>query len=58
MRSTDGLVVRCPECGSFNIVLDYDPGDLRKCRFCEGTINVSSSVVKKIHNAWKPKEYP
>lgn len=48
MRMTDGLIVRCPECGMLNILLNEHLGEgLVSCMNCEGSINPNSAYVYK-----------
>lgn len=48
MTFTDGIIVRCPECGTLNVLLNgYDLHTIYKCRHCEGSIIPDDSIVFK-----------
>lgn len=55
MKTTDGLIIRCPECGAFNVMLNdsMDEG-LLSCMSCEGSINPHTHIVYKHYNGLIP----
>lgn len=49
MTYTDGIVIRCPECGVLNILIaGSDLYLIRKCLNCEGSIMPINAVVKEL----------
>jgi DNA-directed RNA polymerase subunit RPC12/RpoP len=50
MNYTDGLVIRCPECGALNVLLKQIDGTLYKCLSCEGSINPGNGIVYRLRD--------
>ena len=49
MAFTDGIVIRCPDCGTLNILLvPYELAEIKKCLHCEGCIMPKDSIIAKI----------
>lgn len=47
MPYTQGLVIRCPNCGALNVISGPDYYNLVKCLSCEGTICPGDVIVYK-----------
>jgi len=43
MSYTDGLIIRCLDCGALNIILStYELGDRKKCLSCGSLVYINS----------------
>jgi ribosomal protein S27E len=43
MTYTDGLIIRCLDCGALNIILStYELGDRKKCLSCGSLVYINS----------------
>jgi hypothetical protein len=48
MKQTDGIIIRCPQCGALNVILKgYELYELRECIHCEGSIMPNDRILYK-----------